>query len=114
MFPLQHPFGHETVLHTQLPDTHVVPDPQTCPQVPQLLLSPCVLTHAPEAEQYVYPEMQLTPQLVPLQVGLPNELPFVGPGHAELHAVPQLVSPRLLSHVPPQLWDPAVHRHFPF
>jgi len=62
----------------------------------------------------VSPDAQLTPQLVPLHVGLPYELPFVGPGHAESHAVPQLVRPMLLSHVPLQLWAPARHRHFPF
>ena len=94
------------------PPEHPTPlNRHECPQEPQLLLSLCRLTHSLDAGQYVYPDEQLTPQLVPSHVGLP--LPFAGPEHG-VHAVPQLVAAMLLSHVPPQSWDPPGHRHFPF
>jgi hypothetical protein len=39
------PATHPPPVHVPL--THVVPVAQTCPQLPQLLLSVCSLTHAP-------------------------------------------------------------------
>lgn len=93
-------------MHVHVPDWQANPDPQACPQAPQLLLSPPRLRQEPE--QFVYSDWQVIPQLVPLHVALP----FGGMAHGELHAVvPQLERPMLLTHVPLQSWVPAPHTH---
>jgi len=69
VFPLQHPLGHDVVLHVHEPFTHVVPAPHGTPQPPQLALSDCSSTHA--LPQRRYGVLQLIPHVVPLHVAMP-------------------------------------------
>jgi hypothetical protein len=96
--PLQQPKGHAE-LHVHVPATQLVPAWHTFPHEPQLLLSLLItLMHVPP--HFVYPPMQLNPQLVPLQVGVA----FCGIGHVAQEVGPQLEVNMLLTHVPPQSW----------
>ena len=109
--PLQHP-AHDVAVHAQAPETQAKPAPQTLPQLPQWLLSDCSSTHALPHKVYLW--LHAIPQLFPLHVAVPNELPFDGQGQATLHEAPQLLSDVLLSHVPPQSCVPAGHMQAPF
>jgi len=57
--------------------------------------------------------MHRTPQFTPSQLAAPYALPFDGPGHGELHDVPQLLTAVLSAHVPPQSWVPEGQPHAP-
>jgi hypothetical protein len=96
---------HPPFRHTGVPPLHA------WPHVPQLLTSVIVLRHA--LEQLVRPVLQLIPQLDPLQMALPTELPLVGGEQAVVHDVPQLLPVDGLWHTPLQLSVPFGHWHAP-
>jgi hypothetical protein len=108
---VQHPFGHDVVLHPHTPVMQAFPAAHTLPHAPQLLPSDCSSTHA--VPQSVYGSLHAIPHAVPLHVAAPYALPFVGPGHGVSHAAPQLVTAVLLSHVPLQSCVPAGHAQLP-
>jgi len=106
VFPLQHPFGHEVELQTQLPPLQICPAPQGA-EVPQLhapaleQLSALVATQAAQAfaatphvenveVSHAAPRQQPLPQLLGVQA---EQVPLAshvwGDGHVE-HAEPPL------------------------
>jgi hypothetical protein len=83
-----------------------------CPQLPQLALSICSLTHTPP--QALNPMLQAIPQVTPSHVAVP----LAGTGQGELQLPPQLTSDKLLSQTPPpspppQTCRPSGQRHTP-
>jgi hypothetical protein len=89
----------------QTPPAQVELAGQTLPQLPQLLLSVAVFTHAvphsvPVGAVHVMPQTGGVPEHVVVPV------PAVGPGHG-VHDVPQLLTEVLETHVPEQLCWPA-------
>lgn len=91
-------------VHWQLPLRHCWPPLHDIPHVWQLPLSLCKLTHAPL--QSLRPMLQASVHEVPLHAGVPSMAPLLGPGHAVVHEVPQLLAVDELSQVPPQLSVP--------
>jgi len=91
---VQTPLHAVWLAEQQTLDEHDVPELQTCPQPPQLLLLVLVLTHAPP--QQLVPAPHTCPQLpqlllsvcsltqVPLQSDLPEEQLHVLPEHVPL------------------------------